>query len=65
MSMSKRAWVEHFARHTDDQLRAAFDDLTNDRVKTGRRKGIVKVRAAKYGDRILDELKRRRGKEEQ
>lgn len=60
MAMSKRAWVQHFERMTDDQLRDAFDGLDKNRVKTGRKKGCVTMRAAKYGDRILDELKRRR-----
>jgi hypothetical protein len=65
--MARRAnrYAKHDARAwrdlSDAQLRAWFDGLGNDRVRTGRMKGVIKLRSAKLGDRILDELERRRG----
>ena len=52
--------IKQFAVYSDEQLESIFANIGKSpfhRVKTT---GFVKLRFAKYGDRILDELKRRR-----
>jgi len=57
-----KAFAKLYASHTDEQLQTIFDSLDKpeNRVKSGRSKGCVKVRVAEFGDEILDELRRRR-----
>src|SRR5215831_5550641 len=55
----------YIASLTDEQLVALWNDIDNRRVKSGRNKGHVTIKAAKLGDEILAEQIRRRQAREQ
>jgi len=49
-----------FRPYTDAHLAAAWEAIDKDRVKSGRNKGFIKLKAAAFGDLILKEQARRR-----
>lgn len=63
LSARDRRLAAFFEGVSDWQLNRDFDAIGNDpanRVKSGPSKGHVKTSMAKYGDKILAELRRRR-----
>lgn len=61
--MLNRETISRFASRTDDELQAEFEaigTLDYHRVKSGRDRGCITLRAVKHGNDILAELKRRR-----
>jgi hypothetical protein len=55
--------IASLAPLTDDQLKAAWDAISivsDNRIKTGRNKGMLKLRTLKRSDELLTEIIRRR-----
>lgn len=57
--MTRRSLEFDFRLWTDAMLQVVWERGFEDRVKTGRNKGQIKMRAIKFGDAVLTEAERR------
>lgn len=65
MTKLSRRQIAAFARFSDDELRLQFDrigDRAESHVKSGKNKGMIKIKSARFGDEILAEINRRNSK---
>lgn len=60
MTRTRRQIAKHLATYTDAQLEALWVWCGEQRVKTGAKRGHVKIKAAKLGDLVLREQISRR-----
>lgn len=51
--------LAHLAHWSDDQLRASYHAVDQCRVKTGKNKGHITVRALRWSARLVAEAERR------
>ena len=51
--------MSYLARYSDSELRAAYRAIDRQRVKSGRNKGCVSIRALRFADKLALEAKRR------